>query len=93
MIGNRCRYDWYNDVNIIFKQDRSDAYLRGSYAITDQHTAFAELLFSRVKTDYFSTPPSFQVTARFSMLLRGSPSARVFTLTRISPSSLSVMTA
>jgi len=59
VIGNRCRYDWYNDTNVIFKQDRTDAFLKGSYAINAQHTAFGEFLFSRVKTDYFSTPASF----------------------------------
>jgi hypothetical protein len=40
-----------------------------------------------------STPPSFQVTARLRKLLRGSPSARVSTSTRIRPSSASVTTA
>ncbi|QJR12055.1 Vitamin B12 transporter BtuB [Usitatibacter rugosus] len=59
VIAARCRYDSYKDVNIIFDQDRTDAYLRGSLALTANHTAFAEFLFSRVKTDYFSTPAAF----------------------------------
>ena len=59
IITARCRYDSYKDIGIIFEQDRADAYLKGSFAITPQHTAFGELLFSRVKTDYFNQPASF----------------------------------
>ncbi|APV50215.1 hypothetical protein BWI17_11270 [Betaproteobacteria bacterium GR16-43] len=59
VINARCRYDLYKDVNVIFDQDRKDAYLRGSLALTAQHTLFGEFLYSEVKTDYFSNPASF----------------------------------
>ena len=39
------------------------------------------------------TPPSFQVAARFRKLLRGSPSANVFTSTTIKPSTESTIKA
>jgi len=55
----RCRYDTYQDVNVSFKQDRDDAYVRGTYNISNNLSAFGEFLYSRVKSDYFSTPPSF----------------------------------
>ena len=34
IIAARCRYDLYNDTNIVFKQQRNDAYLRGTFALT-----------------------------------------------------------
>jgi iron complex outermembrane recepter protein len=56
VIANRCRYDSYRDVNISFDQDRNDAYLRGTLNLSANLTAFGEVLFSRTKSDYFSTP-------------------------------------
>jgi iron complex outermembrane recepter protein len=59
IIANRCRYDLYNDINTVFEQQRNDAYLRGQLAITPTTTAFGELLFSRLETDFFLNPFSF----------------------------------
>ncbi|MEO5692276.1 MAG: TonB-dependent receptor [Usitatibacter sp.] len=59
IINGRCRYDLYNDINIVFKQQRNDAYLRGSLVLNPNMTAFGEFLFSRLETDYFSNPQSF----------------------------------
>lgn len=59
IIAARCRYDTYRDVNVSFKQDRDDAYVRGTINISSNLSAFGEFLYSRVKSDYFSTPASF----------------------------------
>jgi iron complex outermembrane receptor protein len=59
VIANRCRYDLYNDVNNSFKQDRDSAYFRGTWDVLPHLSAFGEFMYSRVKSDYFSTPPSF----------------------------------
>jgi iron complex outermembrane recepter protein len=59
IIANRCRYDSYNDVNVAFKQDRNDAYLRGTLNLSPVTSLFGEFLYSTAKTDYFSTPFSF----------------------------------
>jgi iron complex outermembrane receptor protein len=54
--GGRCRYDSYQDVNVVFKQERDDAYLKGTFALTDTTQIFGEALFSRLKSNFFSTP-------------------------------------
>ncbi|HUQ10887.1 MAG TPA: TonB-dependent receptor, partial [Steroidobacteraceae bacterium] len=59
VIAARCRYDTYQDVNVSFTQDRDEAYLRGVFNISNNLSAFGEFLYSRVKSDYFSTPSSF----------------------------------
>ena len=59
IIAARCRYDTYRDVAISFKQDRDDAYLRGTINLNKDVSAFGELLFSRLKTEYYLTPFGF----------------------------------
>lgn len=59
IIASRCRYDTYNDLNNTYEQDRADVYVRGTYALSGSTTAFGELLFSRLTTDYYQTPFGF----------------------------------
>ena len=59
VIANRCRYDLYNDLNAAYEQERVDAYVRGTYALSSSTNVFGEFLFSRLTTDYFSTPYAF----------------------------------
>jgi iron complex outermembrane recepter protein len=59
IIASRCRYNTYQDVNVAFAQNRNDAYVRGTMNLSNTLTGFGELLYSRVKTDYFTTPSSF----------------------------------
>lgn len=56
VIAARCRYDSYNDVNVVFKQERDDAYIKGAFQLTDTTQLFGEALFSRLKSNFFSTP-------------------------------------
>lgn len=57
--SQRCRYDLLQDVNLVFKQDRDSVYLRGTYNINNNMSAFGEFGYSRVKSAYFSTPSGF----------------------------------
>ena len=57
--AQRCRYDFYNDINVAFKQNRNDGYLRGTLNLSANLSLFGELLYSNVKTNYFTTPASF----------------------------------
>lgn len=57
--AQRCRYDLYPDIAVIFKQDKNSGYARGTFNFNANHQGFAELMFSRAKTDYFTTPSSF----------------------------------
>ena len=59
IIASRCRYDLYNDVNDAFRQNSDSAFLRGTFNLTSSISAFGEFMYSRVKTDYFTTPASF----------------------------------
>ena len=52
----RCRYNLYQDINSQFEQDRNDFYLRGTMNFTPRLTGFGEVLYSNVKTYYFTTP-------------------------------------
>ena len=59
IIANRCRYDLYNDINVAYEQERVDAYVRATYALSDTTSLFGEFMFSRLTTDYFTTPFAF----------------------------------
>lgn len=59
VINNRCRYDLYNDINISFKQDRDALFTRGTFNVAPELSVFGEFTYSRVKTNYFSTPSFF----------------------------------
>jgi iron complex outermembrane receptor protein len=59
IIGGRCRYDLYNDLNNTYEQDRNDIYVRGAYMFSPTATVFSELLFSRLETEYFQNPFGF----------------------------------
>lgn len=54
--GGRCRYDFYQDIMSQFDQDRDDFYLRGTMNLSASLTGFGEVLYSNVKTKYFTTP-------------------------------------
>ncbi|HYC37034.1 MAG TPA: TonB-dependent receptor [Usitatibacter sp.] len=78
IINARCRYDFYNDLNAAFKQDRDDAYLRGTMNFSANTQGFGEFLFSRVKTDYFTTPTFISNT--FSVWATGAGELRQYRL-------------
>jgi iron complex outermembrane receptor protein len=59
IIAARCRYNSYNDVNVAFGNTRNDGYLRGTVNLSSNISAFAELLYSKSDTNYFTTPSSF----------------------------------
>ncbi|MEO7761349.1 MAG: TonB-dependent receptor, partial [Casimicrobiaceae bacterium] len=56
IIGNRCRYNSYNDLNSVFKLDRDSVFSRLSFDVTPTVNLFGEFGYSRTKYDYFSTP-------------------------------------
>ncbi len=62
IINSRCRYDSYNDIASEFRQERDDAFLRGTMNFGANLQGFAELLYSRVKSYYFTTPQSISNT-------------------------------
>ncbi len=62
IINNRCRYDSYNDIGSEFRQDRDDFFARGTMGLGAGMQAFGELLYSRVKTYYFTTPQGISNT-------------------------------
>lgn len=56
VIGNRCRYNSYQDINVIFKQDRDSVFSRATLDLTPNVSVFGEFGYSQTKIDYFSTP-------------------------------------
>lgn len=52
----RCRYNNWKDQDMQAASDRANFISVGSLALTPDHTAYYELLYSRTKTTYRSTP-------------------------------------
>ena len=51
-----CRYDLDSDTEVIAKQDKIGATLRGNFALNNDLTAYADVMLSKTKTESFTAP-------------------------------------